>query len=174
MKFIVTSGRVRRWRRRHPLPSERHVLVSSHAAQVSVNASRKTRGCPPGLGVNLGATTAEPAPEMTSVAAVAPARAVATPPTFLQHSLRRLADVSRPPTPEGSQPACAWEMTPYPPHYGAAFACSLVLDPQPHRSALRPRYPEGRATGLPRSADITERVRSCLWAGGTTSAAGER
>jgi hypothetical protein len=34
--------------------------------------------------------------------------------------------------------------------------------------------PQGRATGLPRSADVTERVRSCLWAGGAPSAAGER
>jgi hypothetical protein len=65
------------------------------------------RGCPLGLGVNLSVTTAEPATEMISVAAVAPAKVVATSPTVLHHSLRRLADGSRPPTPEGSLPACA-------------------------------------------------------------------
>src|SRR2546423_8354308 len=66
------------------------------------------RGCPIGLGVNLSVTAAVPATEMTSVAAVAPARIVTTPPTYLHHSLRRLADGSRPPTPEESLPACAW------------------------------------------------------------------
>src|SRR5262249_43804694 len=62
---------------------------------------------PLGLGVNLSGTAAEPATEMSSVAAGAPARVLATPPTDLHPSLRRLADGSRPPTPEGSQPACA-------------------------------------------------------------------
>jgi hypothetical protein len=66
------------------------------------------RGCPIGLGVNLSVTEAGPATEMISVAAVAPAKVVATSPTVLHHSLRRLADGSRPPTPEGSQPAFAW------------------------------------------------------------------
>ena len=42
------------------------------------------------------------------MAAVAPAKAVTTSPTSLHHCLRRLADGSRAPTPEGSQPACAW------------------------------------------------------------------
>src|SRR5215472_12315156 len=46
---------------------------------------------------------------MPSVAAVAPARSVTPPPTYLHHCLRRLADGSRTPTPEGSLPACAWE-----------------------------------------------------------------
>ena len=39
---------------------------------------------------------------------------------------------------------------------------------------LRLAFPHGRATGLPRSADVTERVRSCLWAGGTSSTAEEQ
>src|SRR5262245_63769223 len=39
---------------------------------------------------------------------------------------------------------------PYPAHYRPAFASSLVLYPPPHRLALRPAYPRGRTTGLPR------------------------
>jgi len=66
------------------------------------------RGRPIGLGADLSVTAAVPATEMSSVAAVAPARAVTTPPTFLHHSLRRLADGSRPPTPEGSLPPFGW------------------------------------------------------------------
>jgi len=62
----------------------------------------QTRGCPIGLGADLSVTAAVPATEMTSVAAVAPAKVVATSPTDLHHSLRRLADGSRPPTPRGS------------------------------------------------------------------------
>jgi hypothetical protein len=42
------------------------------------------------------------------VAAGAPAKVLATWPTYLRPSLRRLADGSRPPTPEGSRPAFAW------------------------------------------------------------------
>ena len=68
----------------------------------------RARGCPIGLGANLGVTTAEPATEMTSVAAGAPATAVAAVPTYLQPSPRRLADASRPPTPGGSQPPFGW------------------------------------------------------------------
>jgi len=45
---------------------------------------------------------------MSSVAAVAPARVITTPPTVLHHSLRRLADGSRPPTPEGSLLPFGW------------------------------------------------------------------
>jgi hypothetical protein len=59
---------------------------------------------PIGLGAHLSVTTPEPATEVTSMAAVAPAEIVTIPPTDLQHCLRRLADGSRPPTPEGSQP----------------------------------------------------------------------
>ena len=60
------------------------------------------RGCPIGLGVNLNVTETEPATEMTSVAGTAPAGVLATPPTYLRRPLRRFADGSRPPTPEGS------------------------------------------------------------------------
>src|SRR5262245_8534667 len=62
---------------------------------------------PLGLGADLDVTTAEPATEVLSVAAGAPATARATALTSLHPSPRRLADGSRPPTPEGSQPACA-------------------------------------------------------------------
>jgi len=70
--------------------------------------SRQATRLPHSLGVNLSVTAAEPATEMTSVAAVAPAKVVATLPTVLHHSLRRLADGSRPPTPEGSLPPFGW------------------------------------------------------------------
>src|SRR5262249_13195273 len=63
-----------------------------------------------GLEDNLPVTTAEPATEMISVAAVAPARALTALPTLLHHCLRRLADGSRAPTPEGSLLAFAWGM----------------------------------------------------------------
>jgi hypothetical protein len=43
---------------------------------------------------------------------------------------------------------------PYPPHYRAAFACSLVPYPPRRRSASRLPYPAGAGTGLPRSADV--------------------
>jgi len=90
-----------------------------------------------------------------------------------------LTDRSRAPSPEGSLPAFAWgdvarRLNPYPPDYRAAFASSLTRYPQPHRLALRLTFPRGRATGLPCSAPIPERVRSRLSAGGATSAAGER
>ena len=61
-----------------------------------------------GLDDNLHDTAAEPATEMTSVAAVAPAKVLTTSPTVLHHGLRRLADGSRAPTPEGSQPGFPW------------------------------------------------------------------
>jgi hypothetical protein len=45
---------------------------------------------------------------MISVAEAAPATAITTVPTYLRRSLRQFANGSRPPTPEGSGPACAW------------------------------------------------------------------
>jgi hypothetical protein len=56
---------------------------------------------------NLDGTTPEPATELPAVAGAAPATTIAVAPTVLLCSLRRLADSSRPPTPEGSRPACA-------------------------------------------------------------------
>jgi hypothetical protein len=95
------------WTQQPFLDAQPYRLVSSHTAQASDNASARIRGCPTGSGANLDVTAAEPATEMTSVAAVAPAKVVSTSPTFLHHSLRRLADGSRPPTPQGSQSAFA-------------------------------------------------------------------
>jgi hypothetical protein len=98
------------------------VKLSPHTAQASGNVPARydparlrrpttpltERGSPLGLGANLSVTAAEPATELTTVAAVAPATALATAPTVLHHSLRRLADGSRPPTPEGSLPPFGW------------------------------------------------------------------
>src|SRR5258708_38711588 len=95
------------------------------------------RGCPIGLGAHLSVTTAAPATEWTSVAAEAPAKVVTTSPTSLHHSLRRLADGSRPPTPEGSRPPFGWGpvATPIRPLTGrpslapSSFTCSPVGSP---------------------------------------------
>ena len=135
-------------------------------------------GCPIGLGVHLSVTTAEPATEMSSVAAVAPARVVTTPPTYLHHSLRRLADGSRPPTPEGSRPACAGGdvATPIRPITGRPSLPPSFLYPLLCQVILRlPLLSEdSRATGLPRSAGRTSGwCRSRLFAGGTPSASEE-
>jgi hypothetical protein len=66
---------------------------------------------------------------------------------------------------------------PYPPHYRAAFACSLLLYPLPPRLALRSAFPTGRpvgeTTGLPRFAGVTVWGRSRLSAGGASTAPGE-
>src|SRR3989440_8292116 len=64
---------------------------------------------------------------------------------------------------------------PYPSHYRAAFACSLLPYPLPHRLLLRVAFPCGRGqnggtTGLPRSAGVTVQVRSRLSAGGASAA----
>jgi hypothetical protein len=93
-----------------------------HAAQALNNVSARydqarlrrpttpltRRGCPIGLGFNLGVTTALPATEMLSVAEAAPAKVVTTLPTYLRRLLRRFDDDSRPSTPEGSLLAFAW------------------------------------------------------------------
>src|SRR5262249_13105557 len=81
----------------------------------------------------------------------------------------------RPPTPQGSLPAfargdVAVRLNPCPAHYSPAFASSLILYPQPHRLALRFAFPRGRATGLPRCIVETAWGRSCLYAGGSSSA----
>jgi hypothetical protein len=81
---------------------QRPCAIRPGTAPPTDDTSSTGRGRPIGLGADLSVTTAVPATEMSSVAAVAPARVVATPPTDLHHSLRRLADGSRPPTPRGS------------------------------------------------------------------------
>jgi hypothetical protein len=89
----------------------------------------------------------------------------------LQHLLYRFLRYSRAETPDGSLPACAEDhvasrLNPYPPHYKAAFACSILLYPQPYRLTLRLAFPSGRATGLPRSVSVPTWGRSSLSAGG--------
>src|SRR5947209_504869 len=112
-----------------------------HAAQASGNVPARydrarlrrpttplaRRGRPLGLGADLSVPTAVPATEVISVAAVAPARALATLPTCLHHGLRRLADGSRPPTPRGSLPPFGWGDVPTP------------VRPIPGRPSLAPR-----------------------------------
>ena len=105
---VIQNSRVRRCCCQHPLPSELYGHLSMHTAQASDNAPFGTRSPPLDLGDNLSVTATVPATELTSVAQAAPARAIATPPTVLLCLLRRLADGSRPPTPEGSRPAFAW------------------------------------------------------------------
>src|SRR5439155_9534286 len=61
-------------------------------------------------------------------------------------------------------------LNPYPPHYRAAFACSLLLYPPSCRLLLRVAFPCGETTGLPRSAAVTVWVRSRLLAGGASAA----
>jgi hypothetical protein len=111
-----SAGRVARRHYCLPAPSEPGRLVSSHPAHASGNALPVGGHAvnPIGLGTNLGVTTAVPATEMTAVAAGAPATAITAVPTSLQPSLRRLADASRPPTPEGSRPAFAGGDVPTP------------------------------------------------------------
>src|SRR5262249_9571459 len=132
------------------------------AAPPSDDTSPTGRGCLIGLEVSLSVTAAVPATEMTSVAEAAPATALTAAPTYLRRPLRRLADGSRPPTPQGSLPAFPWgdvalRLNPYPAHYRPALAFSLVLYPQPHRLILRLAFPCGRATGLPRCVAETPR-----------------
>src|SRR5262245_7244328 len=129
-------------------PRTARATFTACSSSIGQRAFGKHAVVPIGLGADLGVTAAVPATEMTSVAAVAPVGAVAAPPTYLQHSLRRLADGSRPPTPEGSQPPFGWgdvaiRLNPCPARYRPAFACSLLLYPQPRRLVLRPPYPWG-------------------------------
>jgi hypothetical protein len=129
------------------------------------------RGCPIGLGVNLSVTAAGPATEMTSVAAVAPARVIATPPTVLHHSLRRLADTSRPPTPEGSLLPFGWGdiATPVRPITGRPSLAPSSFT----RSPIGSSYDSPSLTGGLRAYHVppVEQgwVRSCLDAGGSSS-----
>jgi hypothetical protein len=115
---------------------------------------------------------------MTSVAAGAPARAITAPPTDLHPSLRRLADGSRPPTPEGSQPAFAWGdvATPIRPITGRPSLAPSSFTRCPVRSSYdSPCYPRTagqRAYHVP-PVEPTGWLRPRLFAGGAPSAPGE-
>jgi hypothetical protein len=130
---------------------------------------------PIGLGVHLSVTTAEPATEMISVAAGAPATAVTAAPTSLHPSLRRLADGSRPPTPEGSLPPFGWGNVPTPirPITGRPS-----LPPSPcTRSPIGSPYGSLSPGGGLRAYHVAPLkpawVRPRLYAGGSASAPGE-
>src|SRR5262249_36012942 len=127
-----------------------------------------------GLEGNLHDTTPGPATERTPVAAGAPAKVLTASPTDLHPCLRRLADGSRAPTPEGSRPGFPWGhvAAPIRPVTGRRSLPPSSLTRSPIGSPCRSLSLAG-ATGLPRSAGVTERVRPCLWAGGASSAAGE-
>ena len=89
----------------------------------------------------------------------------------VQHLLSRFLRYSRDETPDGSLPAVAADpvaarLNPSPPHDQAAFACAILLSPQPSRLALRRAFPGGRTTGLPRSVSGPTWGRSGLSAGG--------
>src|SRR3954469_3669295 len=136
------------------------------------------RGCPIGLGVNLGVTATGPATELTSVAQAAPAEVIATSPTVLLCLLRRLVDGSRPPTPEGSRPAFAWSdvatgSTPVRPVTGRHS-----LPPSSFtRSPIDPPCGGSTLAGGLRAYHVASRerawVRSRLCAGGSSSTPGE-
>jgi hypothetical protein len=106
------------------------------------------RGRPIGLGADLSVTAAGPATEGTSVAAGAPARTVTALPTSLHPSLRRLADGSRPPTPEGSLPGFPWGLQPL----SGPLQAGLRLLPPPLPAALSAhltmRFPLREGYGL--------------------------
>jgi hypothetical protein len=167
-----------------------HLLT--HTAQASDNAPAEyeparlrrpttplpERGCPIGLGANLSVTATGPATELTSVAQAAPAEVVATSPTVLLCLLRRWADGSRPPTPEGSRPAFAWSdvatgSTPVRPITGrrslppSSFTRSPIDSPcgsSPLAGGLRAYHVALRKHAW---------VRSRLYAGGSSSTPGE-
>ena len=136
------------------------------------------RGCPIGLGVNLSVIATGPATKLTSVVQAALAEVVATSPTVLLCLLRRLADGSRPPKPEGSGPAFAWSnlaigSTPIRPLTGRRSLPPSSFTRSPIDS---PCGSSSLAGGL-RAYHVASRkpawVRFCLDAGGSSSAPDE-
>jgi hypothetical protein len=149
--------------------------LSPHTAQAWVNASVKTRGRPIGLGDNLDATTAVPATELPTVAGAAPATTVTVAPTVLLCPLRRLADGSRPPTPEGSLRPCGrgHVATPIRP---ITDRLSLAPSSCPRCRMSAPceaPTPKGRQRAYRVPQVYHEWFRSRLSAGGATSACDE-
>ena len=127
---------------------------------------------------NLDVTTAVPATELPAVVGAAPATAVTAAPTFLLCPLRRLADGSRPPTPEGSLPACAWGdvATPIQPITDRPSLAPSSFTRCPIRSSYDflccPRAAGQRAYHVPQ-VEPYGWFRSRLSAGGTPSAPGK-
>ena len=150
-------------------PSERCVRLSPHTAQ----ASQRPFDGPVSMRNMLAARYWTEVDSLTGK--VAP---VEQSHRHLQHPLYRFPRCFRAETPDGSLPAFAEDhvasrLNPYPPHYKAAFACSILLYPPSYRLTLRLAFPSGRTTGLPRSASVPARVRSGFYAGGAPSATGD-
>jgi len=154
-----------------------HATFTAYGSSSGLRALA-ARGRPIGLGVNLDVTTAEPATELPAVAGAAPATAVTAAPTFLLCPLRRLADGLRPPTPEGSLPACAWGngATPIRPITDRPSLAPSSCTRCPIRSSCDspccPQTAGQRAYHVPQ-VEPPGWFRSRLFAGGAPSACGE-
>ena len=84
-----------------------------------------------------------------------------------------MATTVEPLNPTAAQAFAEDYANPYLLHYKAAFACSILVYPQPHQLVSRRAFLHRRATGFPRSVCIPTWVRSDLSAGGTSSATGD-
>ncbi len=124
---------------------------------------------------HLPVTTAVPATEWMSVAAGAPAKVIATSPTDRHHCLRRLADGSRTPTPEGSRPPCGGDQvaTPSRPMTGRRALAPSSCTRSPIGSPCGSRSPRGGRRAYHVAPLKPAWVRSRLYAGGSTSASEE-
>src|SRR5215831_14433803 len=144
-----------------------------HAAQALDNVLVTARGCL--VGGNLDVTTTEPATEMTTVAAIAPAKILTTSPTDLQHRLRRLADDSRTPTPEGSLPPFGWGnvTTPIRPIAGRLSLAPSSFTRSPIGSPCGSLSLAGGLRAYHVASLKPAWVRSRLYAGGSASAPGK-
>jgi len=154
-----------------------HATFTAYGSSMGQRALA-ARGRPIGFGVDLDVTTAVPATELPAVVGAAPATAVTAAPTFLLCPLRRLADGSRPPTPEGSLPACAWGdvATPIQPITDRPSLAPSSFTRCPIRSSYDflccPRAAGQRAYHVPQ-VEPYGWFRSRLSAGGTPSAPGK-
>ena len=139
------------------------MTVSRHTARASDNALarydparlrrpttplRQDAVAPLALGSTWALLAAGPATDVTSDGGSSTSERALRPRHHLHHCLRRLADASRPPTPQGSLHAFAWgdvatRLNPYPARYRPALAFSLISYPQPHRLVLRLAFPKG-------------------------------
>jgi hypothetical protein len=163
-----------------PAPPPLRTVHATFTAYGSSNGQRAltARGCPIGLGANLDVITAGPATELPTVAGAAPATTVTVAPTVLLCPLRRLADGSRPPLPEGSRHACAWGDVPTPirPITGRRSLAPSSFTRCPVRSSYDslccPRTAGQWGYHVPQ-VEPQGWCRSRLFAGGTTSAPGK-
>ena len=163
-EFANSISRVRRCCRQHPLPSELHgrhfdacsSSIEQRPCEIRPGTAPPAHDTPYGTRLphwpwgQPGRYCGSAGYRDDSVAGAAPARIVAIPPTDLLCPLRRLADGSRPPTPEGSLPAFAWGdvCNPYP----ARLQAGLRFLPRPLPAApsarLAARLPSREDYGL--------------------------